>query len=563
MTPATTSPLTWSAAPPDSARWLHDAYTSTVTDRIARFGMHMDQSGFALSDLNWNSLDAFDDLWHWAQDHLSMFDNPATRFSTDGAPWYPYLPGVEVPQGWPTWSGCPNLSVEAHEFGAGVAALLAQFALDQWNARWVFDNNQSFLEVPRQFEHPSARFGPVRFSPEAVVARSIRDFLRHPIWHRPPPWHQLVDRIQCSPSTWAGMDPSRAEQFHEDFVGGHLRRLSNFREWLLRRGCDTTAMRFDHVTDIATIWEWASEHVSFAEQVTLPRTEYRTWFPTLSQNAASTAGLPRWSELNLSAETLEFTSGLAACATEVALRSWGATWSIGGRRGEPHGINRPHLRIDAPDGSTHWIDIERSTMRWVAKAVVAIKRRPPRRELWSSILGEPALPGRVPLALFGEMYAMPIAPWTCWHAQFSTRLLPASALPEPAPSVLPPEHVVAEQRRLVPQPAAVPMSFTDAAAQPTAIESLDLQIEPDDHQGDRFWTVEVASSIVSSCPLLVERFTSRLNRSRGVATAALLNPSTLTVCMTRFGASDIEDVEALVLKVWQQTRATHRAPISA
>lgn len=553
----------WSATPAESARNLHDVYTSTVTDRIARFGMHMDQSGFALGDLNWTSLDAFDDLWFWAQDHLSMFDDPTTRFATDPVPWYPYLPGIDVPAGWPSWSGCPNLSLEAHEFAAGIAALLTQYALDQWNARWVFDGHRSLLEVPRQFEHPSARFGPVRFSPEVVVARSIRDFLRHPLWHRSPPWHQLQRRVQCSSSSWAGVAPDRAERFHDDFVGGHLRRLSDFREWLLVRGCDTTAMRFDDVDDIATIWDWASEHVSFAEQVTLPRTEYRTWFPTLAQNAEPTIGLPRWSEFNLSAETLDFASGLAACATEVALRSWGAQWSMGGRRGEPHAVNRPHLRIEATDGSLNWIDVERSTMRWVANAVVAAKRRPPRRQMWPLVLGGRVLPGRVPLALFGEMYATPTPPWVRWNSHFSSRLLPVPPLPQPAPGIVPPEHIAAEQRRLIPQPAAVPMSFTDAVSTPTAIDSLDLQIEPDDHQGERFWTVEIAASIVSQCPALVDRFTSRLNRSRGIATAALLNPSTLTVRTTRFGATDIEDVEALVLKVWQQTRATHREPLHA
>ena len=550
----------WSSVPSETARWLHDCYVSTVTDRIARFGMHMDQSGFVLGDLDWSSLDAFDDLWYWAQDHLTMFDDPATRFASETTPWYPYLPGIEVPDGWPSWSGCPNLSIQAHEFAAGVAALLAQFALDQWNARWVFIGNQSVLEVPRQFEHPSARFGPVRFSPETVVARSIRDFLRHPLWHRRPPWHELLSRVQCTSSSWAGVTPEVAERFHDDFVGGHLRRLSDFREWLLRRGCDTTAMRFDGVEDINTIWAWASEHVGFAEQVTLPRTEYRNWFPTLAQNAGPTTDLPRWSEEILSAETLEFASGLAACATEVALRSWGAEWSIGGRRGEPHAINRPHLRIEGADGSTSWIDVERSTMRWVANAVVALKRRPPKRELWPSILGGLPVPGRVPLALFGGLFAMPTAPWTIWNSQFSTRLLEAPEV-EPELDLPPPAHIAAEERRLIPQPAAVPMSFTDAVSKPNAIESLDLQIEPDDSQGDRFWTVEVAATIVDACPLLVERFTSRLNRSRGVASAALLNPSMLTVRMTRFGANDIEDVEALVLKVWQQTRATHREPL--
>jgi len=561
MTRATMPSQAWSAVSSDSARWLHDAYTSTVTDRIARFGMHMDQSGFPLGNLDWTCLDAFDDLWFWAQDHLSMFDNPATRFAVNAPAWYPYLPGIDVPDGWPSWSGCPDLSVEAHEFAAGVAALLAQYAIDQWNARWVFVDNRSLLEVPRQFEHPSARFGPVRFSPEATVARSIRDFLRHPLWNRPPPWHQLLSRLQCTSSSWAGVVPEAAEQFHADFVGGHLRRLSEFREWLLLRGCDTTALRFDHVEDIETIWRWAQEHVSFAEQVTLPRTEYRSWFPTLAQNAAPTDGLPRWSEVNLSAETLSFASGLAACATEVALRSWRAEWSIGGRRGESHAINRPHLRIEGPDGSVSWIDVEQSMNRWIADAVVAVKRRVPPRPMWSRVLGGHPTPGQVPLALFGQMYSTPTPPWVGWNARFSDRLLPAPPLPEPAPATMTAPPPVAPEARLIPQPAAVPMAFADSIAQPNALESLDLQIEPDDIQGERFWTVDIADSITSACPRLVERFTSRLNRSRGVATAALLNPSTLTLRMTRFGATDLEDVEALVLKVWRQTRATHREPL--
>lgn len=548
----------WASTPTDTARHLHDVYTSTVTDRIARFGMHLDQSGFALGNLDWNSLDAFDDVWFWAQENLSMFDHRSTRFTASPGPWYPYLPGADVPEQWPSWSGVTNLSVEANEFAAGLAALLAQFALDQWRARWVFEGNRSLLEVPRQFEHPSARFGAVRFSPDEVVARSVRDFLRHPLWQRRAPWHSLVDRIQCTPSSWAALTPEAAQQFHDDFVGGHVRRLSAFREWLLRRGFDTTAMRFDHVADVDAIWSWARDNVSFAEQVTVPRSEYRSWYPTLSQSAAPTTGLPRWSEHNLSAETLEFASGLAACATEVALRSWGADWSLGGRRGQTDAINRPHLKIQAGDGSIIWLDIERSMIGWLAKAIITTKRRIPRRALWPMILGARPLPGQVPLALFGDMFATPAAPWVNWHAQCSARLLPVSALPEPAPNVVPVEQFVAEERPLVPQPAAVPMSFTDAVIQPSALASLDLRIEPDDTQGERFWSVEVADSIVSACPHLVMRFTSRLNRSRGVASAALMTPSTLTVRMTRFGANDIEDVEALVLKVWQQTKATHR-----
>ncbi len=553
----------WASTPPDIARRLHEVYTSTVTDRIARFGMHLDQSGLVLGSLDWNSLDAFDEVWFWAQENLSMFDHRSTRFASTPTPWHPYMPGVDMPDHWPTWSGVDNLSIEANEFAAGVAALLAQFALDQWRARWVLVGNRSMLEIPRQFEHPSARFGPVRFSPEVVVAQSVRDFLRHPLWYRRPPWHALLDRIQCTSSSWADLTPDVAERFHDDFVGGHIRRLSCFREELLRQGFDTTSMRFDHVADVDAIWAWARDNLSFAEQVTVPRREYRTWFPTLSQNATSTDGLPRWSEHNLSAETLEFASGLAACVTEVALRSWAADWSLGGHRGDTDAVNRPHLRIQAPDGTTNWIDVERSMIRWLAAAVITTKRRLPRRALWPMIFGTAPVAGRVPLTLFGDMFATPPAPWVHWHARFSDRLFPTSALPEPAPHVAPLEPFHAEEHQLVPQPAAVPMSFSNAVTGSDALASLDLHVEPDDDQGEHFWIVQIADSVASACPRLVTRFASRLNRSRGVASAALLNSSTLTMRMTRFGPNDLEDVEAVCLKVWQQTRATHREPTIA
>lgn len=595
----------WDQQPVDVAARLHEAYTTSVPDRIARFGMHMDESGLPLSQFDWTSLDAFDDLWHWAQDHLSMFDDRRARLTPDPALWYPYIPNTEIPADWPSWSGHPDLSLEAHEFSSGMAALLARHAIEHWGARWVFGDtaidpstrNQSLLEIPRPFEHRAAKFGPVRFSPEQAIAGSVHNFYRHPLWHAQPVWHTLYARTHDVYSDWSVLSEAEAERFHDDYVGGHIRRLSEFREWLQRRGLDTTAMAFDRATDLDYIWAWAQSNVTFAEQVTIPRSEFRSWYPQLAQGAQPSPDLPRWSTNNLSAETLDFTSGLAACAVEVALRSWGADWTIGGRRGVARSTNRTHLKIQPVDGRGRpvWLNIELDVATWLGRAIVSTKRRTPRQPMWRNVLGESNLLGQ-----FSAMYEVPSAPWTAWRARFEPRLLPEAITPPPPlptadplpveavpvidsiqptaptaaadpfagnpPATPAPEPFIDRVESTPPDPLmtpppAVPVpSEAGPALDAGFSDGLDVRVEPDDLQGDRFWIIEIDTQAATSEPSLVDRFASRLNRSRGVASAARTGDELVSLRMNRFGASDIEAVETLVFRIWEQAKTTHRSP---
>ncbi|MEM7093272.1 MAG: hypothetical protein AAF567_09740 [Actinomycetota bacterium] len=596
----------WQVQPPAEAARIHAGYVATLDDRIERFGRHMEHSGLPIESLDWTTLDAFDDMWYWAQDHLSMFDNRSARLAPEATPWHPYMPGVDVPPQWPSFNGRNDLGAEANEFASGLAALLTRHAIDQWNARWVIDGNLSMLEIPRPFEHPAAKFGGVRFFPEVEIASAVARFTRHPLWHAEAPWHSLRERAFGSSVDWGAVDEASARQFHEDYIGGHVRRLSAFREWLMARGLDTTEMGFDHVSELERIWLWARVNVTFAEQVTLPRREHRDWYPQLAMNADPTDDLPRWSPVNLSTETLEFASGLAACATEVALRSWGADWSLGGRHGDRTSANRTTLRIDGRTAVPAWINPELEIVTWLRRAVITSKRLRPRAAVWRAAVGSDLASPNARLGNLSSVLVAPQPPWVHWHVRFEDYLLPgtktayAMAAAESYRMVeLDQERETARQR-----PAATPMTFNDpvalarerAAAQrsapasdtpaavpprtspvstappaavPTPTErgtaaACDgaLHLEPDDEQGDCFWLIEVEPSVGHGDPRLIERFTSRLNRSRGVSTATLLSVTSVSLRMNRYGAADLEAVERLIQRVWSQTVATHRQPVA-
>ena len=94
-------------------------------------------------------------------------------------------------------------------------------------------------------------------------------------------------------------------------------------------------------------------------------------------------------------------------------------------------------------------------------------------------------------------------------------------------------------------------------------ETMELLIEPDDAAGDRDWTIDIGSVVSPVDPDLIDRFARRLNRAKGVTSAQRVESQQVHLRMNKFGHSDLDSVEALVHRVWDQTKATHRGSVLA
>ena len=94
-------------------------------------------------------------------------------------------------------------------------------------------------------------------------------------------------------------------------------------------------------------------------------------------------------------------------------------------------------------------------------------------------------------------------------------------------------------------------------------ECADLRIEPDDEAGDRDWLIAVDAPAAAVDPELVDRFARRLNRAKGVLSAEQSDATSVKLRMNRFGHGDLDSVDALVHRIWDQTRASHRGPAVA
>ena len=479
------APAPWHERPVDEALRVHDHYIRTVPDRIDRFGDLMKEAGFALDSLDWSTLDAFDDLWFWAHDHFSILSDRTARVQRGFIdPWTPYIPGCVLRPDWPSFNEHPDLTIEAQEFASGLAALLADFAIEHWDARWIFGDRlplepalrlRSLLEIPRDPANPAASFGPVRVSPEQLMAHGLRRHHPDPLWVGPPEWHRLHDRIRGPFKDWTLLFSDQAEELHDYYVGGHLRRLSEFREWLLHRGLDTRAMAFDSVEDLELIWAWSQANVEFDEQVRSPRGEWRSWYPALSQGAEPDFAFPRWDDVHLSANTLTFASGLAACATEVALRSWGADWHLGGRRGDLRAVNRTHLYVKGAQGRPEtWVDIEREIAVWLSEAVLRTRRTLPGPTIRRRVVGDTET-----IAQFRALFEVPSAPWLRWRARFEPRLLPGDRPTQAFSTAITTERT-SESTTVEP---LVPILSDTATEEPEpGVETVEVTTPPNIHQ---------------------------------------------------------------------------------